>query len=397
MPRGGYVTSTDGITIPSIPAGGETVIRVPWHTPDPSDYSNCTEFSTESELWHFCLAARVHDGTPIIGENSNYLLMRDFTRNNNDVAWKNISIISGSCFKAIVNACNPFDIPKNYTLNITEIANANNQSITNYAEVNITLDNGLLSAMNTANPVGLEWVNSNTLRWTGGNTCIPVTMSANSDYSFMTTVNFIADQNPATHNFNFDIEMRNSTGDTVIGGERYKCVRTQGRYFQAVANGATIIVSGQSAYLYANDILESATYEWFDETGNSVGGGIGCNVNPTQTTTYTLAVTADADGYKAYDQVTVTVQQGLLNSISPNPSNGQVTVCYRLAANVASATIQILNTNGQVVGSYPVRGGSSAVTGNVVINTFSMAAGSYTVRMLSSNGKVNDSKTLVIQ
>ena len=107
--------------------------------------------------------------------------------------------------------------------------------------------------------------------------------------------------------------------------------------------------------------------------------------------------TADADGYKAYDQVTVTVQQGLLNSISPNPANGQVMVSYRLAANVSSAVIQILNGNGQVVGSYPVSGSSSAVISNVVVNTSSLAAGSYTVRMVSSTGKVNDSKTLIIQ
>ena len=91
------------------------------------------------------------------------------------------------------------------------------------------------------------------------------------------------------------------------------------------------------------------------------------------------------------------MQQVGITSISPNPSNGQVTVSYRLAANVASATIQILNTNGQVVGSYPVSGGSSAVTGNVVINTSSMATGGYTVRMVSSKGNIFDSKTLIIQ
>ena len=398
IPRGGFVTSTDGITIPSIPAGRDTVLYILWHTPDPEDYSGCTEFLAESELWHFCLAARVHDGTPIVEENYMFAKMSDFARNNNDVAWKNISIISDSYFSAIVNVCNPYDIPQNHTLDIAEITNASNPSVTSYAEVYITLDAGLLAAINNnANITGLDWVSSNTLRWNGENARIPLILSANGDHTLKTTVNFLADQVPDNNIFEFNIVLRNANGDSILGGEHYRCIRTQGRYFQAAANGGTTIIYGQSTMLYANDIMEPATYEWFDEQGNSVDVGLNCNVTPTQTTTYTLAVTADADGYRAYDQVTVTVQQGLLNSISPNPANGQVTVSYRLAANVASATIQILNTNGQVVGSYPVSGGSSAVTGNVVINTSSMAAGSYTVRMLSSNGKVNDSKTLIIQ
>ena len=393
----GYVTDVSGISIPPIPAGGDTIIYILWHVPDPADYACFLPTSFNSEWWHFCLAARIHDGTPIVGENSRFLNMKTFTTTNNNVAWKNISIISEGCNGAVISTSNALDDQINCNIKLGEVTDGNGSTLTDYAEVYVTLDAGLLAAIDIANISGLTWVNPNVLRWNGGMACIPVILPANSNYALMTTVNFLADQIPDNNNFNFDIVLSKATGDSIIGGEHYQCIRTQGRYFQAVANGATTIVSGQSAYLYANDILESATYEWFDEAGNSVGGGIGCNVNPTQTTTYTLAVTADADGYKAYDQVTVTVQQGLLNSISPNPSNGQVTVSYRLAANVASATIQILNTNGQVVGSYPVSGCSSAVTGNVVINTSSMAAGSYTVRMVSSNGKVNDSKTLVIQ
>ena len=273
----------------------------------------------------------------------------------------------------------------------------NGIKITDYAEIHLTLDNGLLAALNTTNLGNLTWVGPNTLRWTEGQPCIPLTLPDNCYYTMQVSIHFLADQVPNNNKFEFDIVLRNANGDSILGGEHYRCIRTPGRYFQAAANGGTTIISGQSTMLYANDIMEPATYEWFDEQGNSVGVGLNCNVTPTQTTTYTLAVTADADGYRAYDQVTVTVQQGLLNSISPNPANGQVTVSYRLAANVASAVIQILNGNGQVVGSYPVSGGSSAVTGNVVINTSSMAAGSYTVRLISSGNNIYDNKTLVIR
>ncbi|MBQ2488350.1 MAG: S8 family serine peptidase, partial [Bacteroidales bacterium] len=329
MPRGGYVTSTDGITIPSIPAGRDTVLRILWHTPDPEDYSDCIEFSNSSEVWHFCLAARVHDGTPIVGENDNDLLMRVFTRNNNNVAWKNISIISGGYFSAIVNACNLSNISKNYTINLTEVTNANTPSITDNAEVFVTLDAGLLAAINgNASISGLDWVNSNTLRWVGGNACIPVTLSANSDYAFMTTVHFIADQIPATNNFNFDVEMRNPTGDTVLGGEHYQCIRTNGRYFQAVAHDNMTVLWGETATLYADDILETAEYVWYDEQGDEVGNGLTCNVTPQQNTTYTLRVTADADGYRAYSTVDVMVVDGELRLLAPNPADNQVRIGY---------------------------------------------------------------------
>ena len=36
-------------------------------------------------------------------------------------------------------------------------------------------------------------------------------------------------------------------------------------------------------------------------------------------------------------------------------------------------------------------------TSYAVVNTSSLAAGSYTVRLVSSNGKVHDSRTLILQ
>ena len=393
-PKGGVIGSTNGKIIPSIPANGYRIDTVHWITPAGENYANCTDFNYNQ--WHFCLLARVHDDDTIAHENEHLTDIRPLVQNHNNVAQQNVYLDS-----AIGDYKNQLGVG-NATTNIIGRTICfvpkvvNGIKITDYAEIHLTLDNGLLAALNTTNLGNLTWAGSNTLRWTEGQPCIQLTLPANSDYTMMTTVNFLADQVPANNNFEFDIVLRNVNGDSILGGEHYRCVRTPGRYFQAVANGGTTIVSEQSAYLYANDIMEPATYEWFDEQGNSVGAGLNCNVTPAQTTTYTLAVTADADGYKAYDQVTVTVQEVGITSISPNPANGQVTVSYRLAANVASAVIQLLNGNGQVVGSYPVSGSSSAVTGNVVINTSSLAAGGYTVRMLSSKGNIFDSKTLVI-
>ena len=399
IPRGGFVTSTDGITIPSIPAGRDTVLYIRWHTPDPEDYSGCTEFLAETELWHFCLAARVHDGTPIAGENDFFTKMGDFTRNNNDVAWKNISIISDSYYSAIVNVSNPYSIPKNHTLDIAEVTNASTPSVTNYAEVYITLDAGLLAAINSnANIIGLDWVSSNTLRWNGGSASIPVTLPANSDYTLKTTVHFIADQIPASNNFDFDMVLRNATGDSILGGEHYRCVRTNGRFFQTCISRSESVLWGEPVTLTACDIEEDAEYIWYDNQGEEVGCGLTCDVAPLQPTTYTLRVTADEDGYRTYCQLTVNVTDGELRLLAPNPADNQVRIGYALSRNVSAATLQILNGSGQVVYTQALSGGNgSKITGEAIVNTSSLAAGSYTVRLVSSNGKVHDSKTLVVR
>lgn len=81
--------------IPSIPAGGEAVVKIPWNgVPDPSDYPNNLPgpFYARS---HFCLLARVLSaGDPMYFEatSGNNVAEGNVIRNNN-IAQKNISIM----------------------------------------------------------------------------------------------------------------------------------------------------------------------------------------------------------------------------------------------------------------------------------------------------------------
>ena len=120
------------------------------------------------------------------------------------------------------------------------------------------------------------------------------------------------------------------------------------------------ILWGETASLYATDILETAEYKWYDDQGNEVGDGLTCNVSPQQNTNYTLRVTADADGYRAYSTVTVMVVDGELRLLAPNPADNQVRIGYALSRNVSSATLQILNGSGQVICSQSLSGGSGS-------------------------------------
>ncbi len=396
QPKGGFI---DSVLIPSIPANDSVVVKVEWQIPSLSAYDNCSEFG--GDKWHFCLLARVHDGHPIAHENETNTSVYQMTLDHNNVAWKNLYTNQGGDVITVVAVGNGKPIILNRIISLSPKVISNIGSVTDYAEVYITLDAGLLMAINSANISGLTWVSSNTLRWNGGNASIPVMLPGNSSYTLKTTIHFLADQIPDENIFDFDIVLRSANGDSILGGEHYKCVRTVGRYFQAVANDGNDNLFpgiGEQAELTAEDILESADYRWFDDQGNEVGNGLSCNVNPQQTTTYTLRVTADADGYRSYDQVTVNVAMMRISSISPNPTEGQVRIGYALSRNVSAATLQILNGSGQVVYSQALSGGNgSKITGEAIVNTSSLAAGSYTVRLVSSNGKVHDSKTLVVR
>ena len=393
--KGGTIGNPNGIPIPVIPPHGNTVMRVDWWAPSPDDYVNCTEFNTI--LWHFCLMARVHDGYVIAHENEQFTGVHEFIRNHNNVASRNISVKSGSKYESVISVNNATITGKGRIICLSPKV-IGNISITDYAEVYITLDAGLLAAIDNTNISGLTWVSDNTLRWNGGSACIPVTLPANSYYTMMTTVHFLANQIPANNTFEFDIVLRNANGDSILGGEHYKCVRTEGRYFQTCIYRSESVLWGEPVTLTACDIEEDAEYIWYDDQGEEVGYGLTCYVAPLQPTTYTLRVTADEDGYRSYCQLTVNVTDGELRMLAPNPADNQVRIGYALSRNVSSATLQILNGIGQVVHSQVLNGGNgNKVTGETLVNTSSWPAGSYTVRLISSKGKENDSKVLVIK
>ena len=395
-PKGGVIGSANGKIIPSIPANSYRIDTIHWITPAGEDYANCTDFNYDQ--WHFCLLARIHDDDTITHENEHQADVHQLVKNHNNVAQQNVYLDSAENYQKTLGVWNATATAVGRTICLVPKVEGG-VSITDYAEVYITLDAGLINAINSANISGLTWVDNNTLRWNGGSACIPVTLPANSYYTLQTTVHFLADQIPASNNFDFDIVLRNATGDSILGGEHYRCVRTNGRYLQACIYCSETVLWGEPVTLTACDIEEDAEYIWYDDHGEEICDGLICSgLMPLQPTAYTLRVTADADGYRTYCQMTVNVTDGELRLLAPNPTDNQVRIGYALSRKAAAATLQILNGSGQVVHSQLLNGDNgSKVTGETLVNTSSLTAGSYTVRLVSSNGKVHDSRTLVVR
>lgn len=81
---GDEITTTP-VSIPTINPGEEIIIGIPWFPPNPADF--------ESEIHHFCLLARIESAQDpmYIAETTD---INGNTRNNNNIAWKNVSVFN---------------------------------------------------------------------------------------------------------------------------------------------------------------------------------------------------------------------------------------------------------------------------------------------------------------
>ncbi len=83
----GNLIATKTITTP-IAAGGQQIIEFAWFPPNPDDYAVVTP-----EPWHFCLLARIE----ATNDPMTFVETTDVnanTKNNNNIVWKNISIVN---------------------------------------------------------------------------------------------------------------------------------------------------------------------------------------------------------------------------------------------------------------------------------------------------------------
>ncbi len=395
-PKGGWITSPSGINLEPIkPDWGDTIIKVQWLVPIAENYSNCTEFNNDDELWHFCITARVHDDLPINGENSNDLDMGIFTINNNNVAWKNISILQQQEYKAVVSISNPFNSTQRYKIVLKK---TNDLDITDYAEVYLSLDEGLLLTINSSeNAVnGAFWVNDNTLQLSNDNNAtLLLDLPPNSDFTIKTTLHFFSDIIPIENNIDFDIILYDET-ENILGGEHYQCIRTNGRFFISNAGNDTTILLNTTATLHATQINEDATYRWYDKQRNFLYEGVNYSPTPTQTTEYILEVTAESDGYRDLDTVKVNVAPGCIHSITPNPvSDNWITVSYEYATTITTAQLFIYNTGSTtLVGNYDLSNIGNVSSLDIEVTNY--PTGSYTVVLVCDN-TVCHSKVLIRQ
>ncbi|MBO4656006.1 MAG: S8 family serine peptidase [Bacteroidales bacterium] len=393
VPKGGFVDSPDGTVIPVIPAWGNRVVKVPWHTPRAEDYATCSDFG--DELWHFCLLARVHDSEEIQGEDVLGYDMGQLTVQNNNVAWKNITLLNSRYNRAVISIANPTLKEQKFKIFFIAHPNDKGEYINDFADVYWQLDQTLMELWQEYGGMNenVEVLEENTLLMTHYRASLDgIMIPLDKHYTLAAQVNFYAKRIPQNDTLCFDIVLCDERGN-FVGGERYRAVREEGRTFSAVAYEDQTVVMGDEIRLVAANIGEPATYKWYDGHGEKLGEGMELRTTPQQSQFYTLEVTAESDGYKDYDQVDVRVTAGEIVKINPNPADHMVTVACRLPEEMPLCKLEIVTQMGLVVLSEPVLSGLSQKTMDIQ----HLTVGHYIVKLLTSEGIVLDAKTLIVQ
>ena len=152
----GETIQTNGLvgtaSIPVLESGGEATVHFTWNAPNPVIYLE------NSSPWHFCLLARiVSEEDPMTNEQETYTSTN--ARNNNNIAWKNVTVVeavTGSkkrknimgfdndrSFGAVVLVGNPFDDARTFSIELIKEDIEGGKSIFDEAEVSLTMDETL--------------------------------------------------------------------------------------------------------------------------------------------------------------------------------------------------------------------------------------------------------------
>ena len=386
-------------TIPVIQSGEENIVSFTWdNIPDPSLYGT-------DDAWHFCLLSRIvsPDNDPMAVAEGSSVYMNTF--NNNNIAWKNVSIIGqGSlsrnpgatiaigntdyqtggggethCYDIELKVPKPFGPP----------------SILDVAEVTLTLDDIVYNSWVAGGKQGknVKDIKNNQIRITGDNAFLQnLCFAPGESGTIFVGFNFLMSVSDYEKDlFKYQVTQMTTIDHEIIGGELYIIHKPSHSKFKANAGDDKNISKNESIFIDAESINEDAEYNWYDSKDSLVHTGTTMNVSLDTTTKYKLEVIADIDGYKDYDEVTIHVKQYEITSIVPNPTNGLVTINYDVE-NVSSAYILLSNPDN-----------TSTETINLDLNqgSFTLDASNrqpgYYGLTLIVNDQIVDQKLLVVQ
>jgi hypothetical protein len=338
--------------IPNIAPGGNQILEFEW---------NITSNILQKKGMTACLLARIEGipDDPITGYSGH--LENDVYHNNN-IGMHNVTIvptkslpinINGKVFPhggymLIGNASNvatPFDI----FFGIPE--DGNTPSIIDEAEVRIITDDvgwAILHPALEQHP-DIHIVEENEFIITKGNIALE-NIYFEPEQRIMIYVGFsfltqeIAENEDKTYKFFVGQKYSSSFENSITGSEHFVILRSAESLFSADAGEDVFVDNGESVVLSAEQIGEDALYNWYDKDGILVHEGQEFTTVVTADQKYKLEVIALSNGFKDYDEVEVKLNPSRIETVFPNPTDGQLTVMYTIN-NASNAQILITNFN----------------------------------------------------
>ena len=390
-PLGGEVPYV--ATIPIIPAGGETIVKIPWVVPNPDNY---TSGEGSGNPWHFCVIARI-DATndPLTSPmTSNPNIM---VRNNNNLAWKNLTVVDlvADRTSAMVMIANPSDTPRTFLLELQKETNEGGKAIFEEAEVTLKMDDVIFNAWERGGKQTelLENKSDEKNKLVKGDNVILDNIMFNPDERGLLTLdfNFLTKELTDKTEFTYHVIQKDAMTGEVIGGETFIIKKKSRPIFIANAGDDKEINENETVTLSAEQINEAAIYNWYDTDGNLIYQGKDLTVSADVTKKYKLEIIADSDGYKDYDEIEVKLKPSVIENISPNPTSNEIQVNYKLNG-INSAYLMIIGTYGGASNNYIL----DINTFQTTINVANYTNGYYTVALVC-DGQIVDAKTLIKQ
>ena len=382
-----------GHPIPKIPSGKDTVVRVRWRTPEPDYYS---AFYNGSELRHFCLCARIHDGRRIVNEDADSVNMGEFVKNSSHVAWKNIIIIEGGIRqKSFLHVYTTSTKP--ICLRYAGCANTAGEQLHEYAEVKLKLDTGLYNVWQRGGFTGGGFVlqaDSSLLLQSANAELCSLLLDTSRIYLMQTSVQFKNRLVPQNSTFHADIVQYYEYDENgihvseLVGGEHYRAVRSADCEYTVQIAGDTDLLQGETATFTATG---AESYRWYNAGGELLGTAETMTAVPAYSQCYYLETTGGLCGYISRDTVCVHVSEGEIVTLYPNPTNDFVHLEYQITGDYNNASIQITNELGTTQQTVTL----NEAQGSVNVDVQELPAGAYYVLLKSPTGKVLDVKTLV--
>ena len=315
----------DIVTIPSIPAGEEAIIEIPWEIPYP-DFNDSNPWEEQPYwdfglLWNFGLLAVIDDNYSTLAfSETNDLYYNVAT--SNKIVLKNRSVLEGKNARE--------------TLGIGSIDGMDGQPfdlviITDYAipetGIIIRLDPILYDAWQRG---GGD--NENIIDMGDESFIIHGGVGKLKNIYFephelgLLDLQFHFDQ-PAYCSV-FQI---NATSGEIIGGKTFQVNETHRFYsFQANAGKDIYADKGEMIQLNAEEVDEPALYNWYDQNDSLIYEGISFMTSVSMAQKYKLEVVALADGFKDSAEVNVKLKPNKIVSIYPNPASNDIMVSYKL-------------------------------------------------------------------
>lgn len=389
-PLGGELPS---VSIPSIEPGEEAIVTIPWVVPNPTHYLD------NENPWHFCLLATIISSEDPLSfpftTNPNIMV-----RNNNNQAWKNITIVDleteSGIVGGVVGVGNLFKEIRNHKLTFSLDNSETGKPLFEEAEITIEMDKVLFDTWEAG---GKKTSNTrrgreiNQVIVTGDNATLEnLNFPVNERGSLYLSFNFLTKEISDKTRYVYHVIQQETENNEVIGGETYIIKKSERALFYADAGDDNEVDVSEPITISASEISEPAIYNWYDAEGNLIYQGKDLTVSTDVLQKYKLEIIAISDGFKDYDEVEVRIRPSILKSIVPNPSSDNITISYKLN-DVSSAYLMVLGFYGSNA-SYNYILNTNTTETNIEISSYPQ--GFYTL-VLVCDGEIVDAKTFVKQ